>query len=693
MHPELATHSTVKKDILKLFKSVVVKHKARTTEKEYDELDLIRQGILIDPIIFDNLSSAEAKEITDDAISLFGANSTKLNSTFWKKFSDVANMSELELRTHQLLHYMSTYGIGAVGDESTTGLQAYEPNFLKDTNIDVQHELVYISAITIDELKEKVKNMLTSGIALKQETNEALLKIIKTTNIKVDFIDEIRNREFMCQLCKELNLVPKNFDEFVRYLNYLITNNTMLIVKASNSYLDISSQLQYSLTRSGSVADAIKFYNRQYGIKAIAAGYRRYFRFFAIVHKFMDKDTRAIINKANKLSKRKQNRIPRRKQLLDHAMDVRNKDLPAFQSELSKATIFKLVRVVNAIDMYNAPDKLYRIRNGKSWLNCNCQIKDHVGVGAALKAMTLEEIKHRLDWSNKVFLIPEGINYAVPTSEKTFVGYMPYLSSFEFQGENAVAGVAWEKECDLDLHTRLLNGISIGFESQHKSNGVLFSGDMTHTNQYGYAAEFDRIDHHNFDEPAIIDINNYNYGENADIDVFVGPESINKYSSQGIVNQLTDKSVLFKDKMDTDDKTLMVLLPIKNGFKAIFTGFNFTNVRVPRNNEKSKILTQLLINQARSALGFVELAQELGAKIITDPQQFEMLQQPLLKPNNFNSDLNNYLVSTKAGKYLNSTDMRTVLDEPLNKDIDFVDLTPSKLTASTFIDLMNDKNE
>ena len=688
MYPELATHSTVEKDILKLFKSVVIKHKARTTEKEYDESDLIKQGILIDPIIFDNLSSTEAEKITDDAISLFGANSTKLNSTFWKKFSDVASMSELELRMHQLLHYMSTYGRGIVGNELTTGLQAYEPDFLKDANIDVQHELVYISAITNDELKEKIKNMLTSGIALKQETNAALLRIIKIQNIKVDFIDEIRNREFMCQLCKELGLVPSIFDEFMRYLNYLITNSTILIVKDERSYYNIALELRNNSFRRATVGNAIDFYAHKYGVEAIATGYRRYFKFFSVIHKFMAKDTRTIINRANKLSKKKKNRIPRGESVLDH-LENTNFSLNTIKNAVAKATTFKIVKALNSLKV-DQP-KLYRIRNGKTWLAMGNKIRVD-----GIKNILLDEIKSRLDWSDKVFYIPEGVDYAIPTSEKTFVGYMPYLSTFEFKGEDAIIGVAWEKECDLDLHARLLNGISIGYESEHKSNGVLFSGDMTHTNEYGYAAEFDHISHKDFDEPTIIDINNFRDGEDAKIDVFVGPDSVSTNKNQSIVNQLTAKSVLFKDKMDTYDKTLMVVLPTQDGFKAIFTGFNFTNVRTPTNSDLSKTLTQVLIDQAENALSFKDLAIELGAKVVTSSKKFDRLQRPVQKPVKMISDKKTKSVSTKVGKYIKADGtitVTTISKDKSSEKTEFVDLTPSKLTASIFIDLMTEKNK
>ena len=67
----------------------------------------------------------------------------------------MASLDEYELRMHQLFHYMSVVDIA--GGSSTTGVQAYEPEFLKDMDIDIQHELVYISAITLDELKEKSK--------------------------------------------------------------------------------------------------------------------------------------------------------------------------------------------------------------------------------------------------------------------------------------------------------------------------------------------------------------------------------------------------------------------------------------------------------------------------------------------------------------------------------------------------------
>ena len=402
----------------------------------------------------------------------------------------------------------------------------------------------------------------------------------------------------------------------------------------------------------------------------------------------MAKDTRTIINRANKLSKKKKNRIPRGESVLDH-LENTNFSLNAIKNAAAKATTFKIVKALNSLKV-DQP-KLYRIRNGKTWLAMENKIRVD-----DIKNILLDEIKSRLNWSDKVFYIPEGVDYVVPTSEKTFVGYMPYLSTFEFKGEDAIVGVAWEKECDLDLHTRLLNGISIGYESEHKSNGVLFSGDMTHTNKYGYAAEFDHISHKDFDEPAIIDINNYRDGEDAKIDVFVGPDSVSTNKNQSIVNQLTAKSVLFKDKMDTYDKTLMVLLPTQDGFKAIFTGFNFTNVRTPTNSDLSKTLTQVLIDQAENALSFKDLAIELGAKVVTSSKKFDKLQRPVQKPIKMISDKKTKSVSTKVGKYIKADGtitVPTISKDKSSEKTEFVDLTPSKLTASIFIDLMTEKNK
>lgn len=695
------------KDILSVFKGILVDthYSYSQNNDEIFELqyDILKHGMVFDERLYKFYSLDDLSVLASDANALYGFDAVKMNSTFWKRFSDVESRSELELRLHQLVHYISTYGRGIVGQEINVS-SGYEPESLKNIDLNIRHELVYIAAYTPAEIEQKIKNMLTSGIALKQKTIDALINIIRVNNFKIDYVDEISNREFMCILCSKLGLVPKNFDEFVRYLNYEITGNTMLVLKNIDTYEAIDAGLggwnenaNATITRQA-IANAIIEYEATFGIKSIAANIRRYHDFFVLIHKNLRiREAKRILNRAFKLSKNPSLRHKRNKPILDNVLSNSN-SLGRIRDAASRATIYKLIKVINTMSLEDTTPKLYRIRNGKSYFKTNDKAEK-------VKQIMIDEIKDRLgDWSNKVFYIPEGVDYALPTSEKTFVGTMPYLSSYEFNGENAVAGVAWEKECDLDLHSRFIDGESIGFNSYHKHGGIVFSGDMTHTNRYHYAAEFLKITQDAFETPAIINVNDFSGGKDAKIDVFVGSaRDLDTRSSQGVATQLGEKSFMFKDKMNTRNKNLMVVCPTDNGFKTIFVSFDFGNAIVSVADDASKKLTELLIKQADTAFSLKDLIQLLGGKIITDKSVFDRMQEQ--------ADISKLTYAESQDKPTIKVDIKSirkemrkanfaplmVMDSSNNdnvKETEYIDLTPSKLTSSSFVDLLaTDKKE
>lgn len=695
------------KDILSVFKGILVDthYSYSQNNDEIFELqyDILKHGMVFDERLYKFYSLDDLSVLASDANALYGFDAVKMNSTFWKRFSDVESRSELELRLHQLVHYISTYGRGIVGQEINVS-SGYEPESLKNIDLNIRHELVYIAAYTPAEIEQKIKNMLTSGIALKQKTIDALINIIRVNNFKIDYVDEISNREFMCILCSKLGLVPKNFDEFVRYLNYEITGNTMLVLKNIDTYEAIDAGLggwnenaNATITRQA-IANAIIEYEATFGIKSIAANIRRYHDFFVLIHKNLRiREAKRILNRAFKLSKNPSLRHKRNKPILDNVLSNSN-SLGRIRDAASRATIYKLIKVINAMSLEDTTPKLYRIRNGKSYFKTNDKAEK-------VKQIMIDEIKDRLgDWENKVFYIPEGVDYALPTSEKTFVGTMPYLSSYEFTGENAVAGVAWEKECDLDLHSRFIDGESIGFNSYHKHGGIVFSGDMTQTNRYHYAAEFLKITQDAFETPALININDFSGGKDAKIDVFVGAaRDLDTRSSQGVATQLGEKSFMFKDKMNTRNKNLMVVCPTDNGFKTIFVSFDFGDAIVSVADDASKKLTELLIKQADTAFSLKDLIQLLGGKIITDKSVFDRMQEQ--------ADISKLTYAESQDKPTIKVDIKSirkemrkanfaplmVMDSSNNdnvKETEYIDLTPSKLTSSSFVDLLaTDKKE
>lgn len=282
---------------LRLFKAVeITKDNSNHDTSSIIALDALSHGVVIDPNIAKHMDVVPYHEVVEKAIKQYGVDPVKLNSTFYKRFSDVEDSDELTLRLEQLAHYCSTYGRGYEGTEGNI----YEPEVLHNLDFDVKANLVYIRAITHKELEQKIKNMLTSGIALNDQDQSDLLHLINDDDIQIDYVDEISNREFMCRLCKEMGLLPANFDEFTRYLIYLGTNSTLLI-KSKEMYQRFSNSWGVSDESMAVVESAFNAYVGRFGMDKVAQNITRYRKLYLILRKrFQNKRT---LNKIMKLSK------------------------------------------------------------------------------------------------------------------------------------------------------------------------------------------------------------------------------------------------------------------------------------------------------------------------------------------------------------------------------------------------------
>ena len=160
---------------------------------------------------------------------------------------------------------------------------------------------------------------------------------------------------------------------------------------------------------------------------------------------------------------------------------------------------------------------------------------------------------------------------------------------------------------------------------------------------------------------------------------------------------------MFKDKMNTRNKNVMVVCPSDNGFKTIFVSFDFGNAIVSVADDASKKLTELLIKQADTAFSLKDLIQLLGGKIITDKSVFDRMQEQ--------ADISKLTYAKSQDKPTIKVDIKSiskemrkanfaplmVMDSSNNdnvKETEYIDLTPSKLTSSSFVDLLaTDKKE
>ncbi|WP_302500038.1 hypothetical protein [Limosilactobacillus reuteri] len=667
---------------IKLFKAVVEDKfsNPRATETGL-LLDALKKGVLINPCVLDGRTEEQQKSVVKSAVWEYGVDAEKVNSTFYKRFSDVEGRSELQLRFEQLAHYMSTYGRGIDRDD----IEIYEPEFLNGLHIDINDELVYIDAITEAELAKKVKNMLTSGIALSSEDQVLISEIIDGYHLTIDYVDQIKNREYMCHVCEELMLLPKNFDEFTRYLIYLATDNTLLI--KSRDMINRLGHLSDSWSSDQNymvLEKTFERYVKSFGIEEAAKHITRYRKLYLVLRKHFEDKT--LINRALHLSKRMYE--PRKQSPLEHVMDY-DVEFSDIERAMFKAPIYKLIKLDNALlRMYGTQKARYfKIRNGKTYLKV-MNNKDSVNElrrtlrSEKLHNMILDVLKHRYgNWRNKVFYIPEGVEYAVPTTAKDFIGELPYMTTYDFEGKNVSLGIAWdEHQADLDLHMMSLGGHHYGWNGSYQGE-VTYSGDMTHLNQYGHAAEFYKVSANTIKDPFAVTVNDYYSSSEVKFDVFVTGANIDTDAKQGVATQIGDKSVLFHNKVSNDDKskTLMLVIPTKNGFKIAFTGDSYGNQQVPGVDNSTKLLLEILKNQVEQQFTVNDLIKLLGGKIISSQNDLEMLKEDIAKSAKVEGTF------TGANKQL-YTKVSVTTPEIIN-------LSPSKVTASTFIDLLKEPEE
>ena len=641
----------------------VVKQKDGFVLPQAEQLSLhaLSHGVAINPDVFAGRSEVEARYIVDLAIKLYGVNANKVNSTFYKRFSDVESRSELHLRLEQLLHYASTYGQGYPED-----IPGWEPEYLKDVDMEVLGSLTVIDTIEPSKLESKIKNILTSGIALSEETQHDLLTIIRGLNINLDYIDKISNREFMCVLCKRLNLMPVNFDEFTHYLVYLLTNNTLLI-KSKQTY----AQVDYSEADYSRVEDTFEGYVKKFGIEKVAENITRYRKLYLIMRKhFSDKKT---INKALKLSKKLYR--PRKQSALEHVNDS-SVTVEEVQKAAKNATVFKLIKVWNALKRYNTDQEAnyYKIRNGKSYLKLNNSYHKQKPTNRYRKTVVIiNELRSRLgNWNDRTFYIPKGVEYAVPTSGKDFIGSLPHMSSYTIKGAISL-GIAWDKPADLDLHSFTLDGRHFGWNSSYRDDGITYSGDMTHLNQFGYAAEFYRLKPGSITDPLVVEVSDYASRGKVPFDVFVTNASVDKESKQGVATQITNDSFLFHDEVDKsgDSKVLMVVFPTSDGFKVALISANYGDVQVPGDNNAMPLLIDAIKHQLYGTVTMDSLVNILGGHVTDDEDTFNQMKKAptgLL-----------YYVPVPGW------------EKPEKQT--YIDLAPAAVTQSTFIDLLKESEE
>ena len=503
-----------------------------------------------------------------------------LNKTFHKSWKTIQESSRFELLQHQILHYISTYG-------SDFKDEVYIPSEVLDLEGTTLKYKV-INSYTREEFIDKALGLLKSGIALKEETvNDLISLLVDELDYKFTGDEGIKNKEAIVKIAELYNVFPKNNVEFFRYIIYRTTGETLLI---KNDNL-------ISKIKSSNFNPSQQF--KDFGLDNLSEIFNRFKPLFL---GFKDRCPKTI-NKLSKLSKK--NHKPLVQNPLNNVTSIKLEESDLHW--LENATIFSLFKALQALHsrIYGQNTFMYRIRNGKSWLRekqTNTENLEHNF------NLIMDFMKSKYSLNGKSFYLPSDVKYALPTSEKMFVGNIP--TGTKFLSDNLAVGIYWENEwgaTDLDLSAINIDG-KVGWNSSYnQNNNLLYSGDITSAPngavEYLYAKD---------NVPTSLVRNNVFRGnDNCDYKIVIGKgDNIDR-------NYMMNPSKLFAEvKCQSVQK--QTILGIFSTGEFTILNFGEGHLRVSTGNSEKPI--EALMYQWSNPLTFNWMVSELGG-IVKDTEK------------------------------------------------------------------------
>ena len=297
---------------------------------------------------------------------------------------------------------------------------------------------------------------------------------------------------------------------------------------------------------------------------------------------------------------------------------------------LDNATPYALFKALSVCyTRMNGQDNfVYRIRNGKSWV----KEKECIGEFEVNYDFILRYIKNRFDLSGKKFYFPENIKYALPTSEKMYVGNVP--TGTRFYGRKLAVGVYWENGWgarDIDLSGVNIEG-KVGWNARYNQDGgsLLYSGDITSAPdgavEYLYAGKGLKND-------TLIQTNIFNGEDTCGYKIIVGEGD--KMSREYMMNP---NNLLMEVKCNSVQKQTILGLIIPKEERQCFVLLNFGagQVRVSGMSELSEIATKALYQQWKKPFSFNKLVRLLGAEMVDNKEDTDFdMSLPNLEKDSF----------------------------------------------------------
>jgi hypothetical protein len=563
---------------LKLFNAVIKKATAPNSSLPYIDYD---RGIIVEP------SAMWAIGIIKPYIENQYLTGHDMNKTFHRSWAKIQNSSRIELLMHQLLHYITTYG-------SDFTEEMYIPNEVVELPESDKLKFKVIKAYTADEMTKKCLDILKSGIALDEETLNDILSVL-FVELKYGFTgnEVIRNKEAIIKIADVYGHYPSNPVEFLRYIVYRSTNSTLLI----------KDEVTIETIKASNFNPEIAF--NKFGLEKLASIFNRFKRIFLAYKRHCP----GTINKISKLSK------IYHKPMVQNPLNLLTTRLLSDKDThwLDNATPYALFKCLNALytRMDGQETFAYRIRNGKSYVKNSGRCKS-ISFAAMNFDFIIDYLKSKYDLTGKTFVIQDGVYYALPTSEKMFVGNIP--TGTRFVGEKLVVGVHWENSYgarDIDLSGLNIGG-KVGWNSSYNyRNKLLYSGDIT--NAPNGAVEYLHAKN-GLDSPTLVQTNIFNGDDDCRYDIILSQgDEINRDF------MMNPNNLFLNIPTNSVQKQTILGIFTPQGQDQVFTLLNFGagNLRISGSSNISAMYTKALFEQWHYPFTFNTLVMQLGGTIVT----------------------------------------------------------------------------
>ena len=575
-------YTNVVEAIIKLFRRVPVNTSSFTPATPKQRLkaksQLFKKGIYITENALKHLDYQDLLEVQDYLIENYGIDAIKLNSTFYKSIDDVLNLSDGQRYIDQLLHYGSNYGDIEVWQNFGS---IFEPELLDPfSEIKFDKSVTLISGISQNALQRYCFSLVNADRALDGDTVLQLADIIEYYNWGDKLVTYLTkeekdvsgttgyNKDTLAVILAKCCIPLKNFDDFTKQLMFLATGRVNFVKnqELNNAILETENvtQIDYMLHN----------YYRSYGIKPMAQNVTRYRKQYLLLRK-VSNTSKSLLNKVLRLSK--QLYLPRTTPMLNDIVgylktaqahgnyDDACTKLAKTLEEVSFEKLAKLYQYAGV--KLERETAVYHVRNGKTFTK-----KDKY-VTAVLEMIT-REARERFDTLKVNLKIPENIKYAVPKSQKSYLGYFPEMTTVTYDSD-IIIGINWTTNSDLDLHAFASDGSEVGWNQSYgnyKDAPITFSGDMTNLNTYGFAAEYMRITT-KLNQPVLLTVNNYWHGS-------VYQFFCDKYSKgidrRQIIGSLSKQAIIANNSFKQTENALAYVEPCSEGLKVTLLNFGIS---------------------------------------------------------------------------------------------------------------------